>query len=604
MKRSSLLLATIGLGFVFFTTGCALHLNNDRLAGGFRYSKGAEKNLGEDNFALLAKKYQQEWRLNRSAKEAPPALGIAMSGGGMRSAAFNIGVLMGLYEGGVLDRLDIMSSVSGGGYALSWYYLQRYAGASDAELFDPDGRFQRHLVENGRIITHSKNRLIRGGEYLVKAGANVFSLPFHWLANGLFDWNLNLAPYRVFYQNAIEREFHLTPSASGRGYENAGRFLGLTVGVKKEVTFPAMRAFIEKAHLPSFVINTTARISDSMDHLNADFANSVFEFTPFAYGSDGFGYFERNFPIDIHTAVAVSGAAADSSIMPAKLGFAFSAINTDLGYSISNPNVPLDKALRHKVLPVPFYFFYRDNDDIRNPDIYLTDGGHSENLGAFALVRRMCKKIIIVDAEHDPDYRFLAYRKLKKHLAAELGVDFSLPAIEQGLLVKRLPVAEAASLTEDDTLTPELAAALGLGKGAVASYDETARAWMISSDTGRLQARREGGELKLYRPYDGSIPVMRGKISWFPLTQNGTPERVDLQVVYIKLSLDPSHLENYPRTVRDYFNKKPGWFNRLTHASRFPHEETSDISYDPQQFAAYRDLGRHLAKAWKAGGGI
>lgn|SRR5882724_2451029 len=46
------------------------------------------------------------------------------SGGGNRSAAFSIGVLRALHEKRLLDTVDVMSAVSGGSYALSWYLLQ------------------------------------------------------------------------------------------------------------------------------------------------------------------------------------------------------------------------------------------------------------------------------------------------------------------------------------------------------------------------------------------------------------------------------------------------------------------------------------------------
>ncbi|MEO8158090.1 MAG: hypothetical protein ABI648_09865 [Betaproteobacteria bacterium] len=47
-------------------------------------------------------------------------LGLALSGGGIRSATFNLGVLQGLAERGLLSRLDYLSTVSGGGYIGSW----------------------------------------------------------------------------------------------------------------------------------------------------------------------------------------------------------------------------------------------------------------------------------------------------------------------------------------------------------------------------------------------------------------------------------------------------------------------------------------------------
>src|SRR5262245_41840530 len=42
--------------------------------------------------------------------------GLALSGGGIRSATFNLGLLQGLAELGLLGRFDYLSTVSGGGY--------------------------------------------------------------------------------------------------------------------------------------------------------------------------------------------------------------------------------------------------------------------------------------------------------------------------------------------------------------------------------------------------------------------------------------------------------------------------------------------------------
>jgi hypothetical protein len=47
-------------------------------------------------------------------------VGLALSGGGIRSATFNLGVLQGLADLDLLRRVDYLSSVSGGGYIGSW----------------------------------------------------------------------------------------------------------------------------------------------------------------------------------------------------------------------------------------------------------------------------------------------------------------------------------------------------------------------------------------------------------------------------------------------------------------------------------------------------
>ena len=43
-------------------------------------------------------------------------LGLCLSGGGIRSATFNLGFLQGLFHQGILKRIDYLSTVSGGGY--------------------------------------------------------------------------------------------------------------------------------------------------------------------------------------------------------------------------------------------------------------------------------------------------------------------------------------------------------------------------------------------------------------------------------------------------------------------------------------------------------
>ncbi len=55
---------------------------------------------------------------NEADKDA--LLGLALSGGGIRSATFNLGVLEGLASYGLLNQVDILSTVSGGGYIGAW----------------------------------------------------------------------------------------------------------------------------------------------------------------------------------------------------------------------------------------------------------------------------------------------------------------------------------------------------------------------------------------------------------------------------------------------------------------------------------------------------
>jgi Patatin-like phospholipase len=61
--------------------------------------------------------------------------GLAFSGGGIRSGTFAVGFLQGLASLGLLQRLDYLSTVSGGGYAAGWLaaWLAREADVANVE---------------------------------------------------------------------------------------------------------------------------------------------------------------------------------------------------------------------------------------------------------------------------------------------------------------------------------------------------------------------------------------------------------------------------------------------------------------------------------------
>jgi hypothetical protein len=68
--------------------------------------------------------------------------GLALSGGGIRSAAFGLGVIQGLEAGGCFKEIDYLSTVSGGGYigsALTWFLYNNNKKGEDAQYRFPFG---------------------------------------------------------------------------------------------------------------------------------------------------------------------------------------------------------------------------------------------------------------------------------------------------------------------------------------------------------------------------------------------------------------------------------------------------------------------------------
>jgi predicted acylesterase/phospholipase RssA len=65
------------------------------------------------------------------ADEQPYTIGLALSGGGIRSATVSLGVMQRLAKAGILKEVDYLSTVSGGGYigaALTWWLNHKEAG--------------------------------------------------------------------------------------------------------------------------------------------------------------------------------------------------------------------------------------------------------------------------------------------------------------------------------------------------------------------------------------------------------------------------------------------------------------------------------------------
>lgn len=61
--------------------------------------------------------WAENWCLPSTRREKPCKVGVCVSGGGIRSAAFSLGALQVLQESGELAKADYLVAVSGGGYA-------------------------------------------------------------------------------------------------------------------------------------------------------------------------------------------------------------------------------------------------------------------------------------------------------------------------------------------------------------------------------------------------------------------------------------------------------------------------------------------------------
>jgi len=126
-------------------------------------------------------------------------VGLALSGGGIRSATFCLGVLQGLAERGILKHVDYLSTVSGGGYIGAWFLalVSRVPGIDAAiEMITPasESRMKHSRADSsaspdtdGSPIEH-----LRAFSNYLAPKAGFFTLDI-WALIALFVCNLVVA---------------------------------------------------------------------------------------------------------------------------------------------------------------------------------------------------------------------------------------------------------------------------------------------------------------------------------------------------------------------------------------------------------------------------
>src|SRR5262249_33069708 len=93
----------------------------------------------------------------------PQTIGLALSGGGLRSASFNLGLLQTLHRSGLLRWVDYLSTVSGGTYVGAW--LSARVAQLRSPITNKDG-FPPLTDQKGGGERKEVKRLIRAGYYL------------------------------------------------------------------------------------------------------------------------------------------------------------------------------------------------------------------------------------------------------------------------------------------------------------------------------------------------------------------------------------------------------------------------------------------------------
>ncbi len=143
--------------------------------------------------------------------------------------------------------------------------------------------------------------------------------------------------------------------------------------------------------------------------------------------------------LNLGTAMAISGAAVSANMGASTvrlLSPTLALLNIRLGYWLRNPRdlarSPNVQDQLHNAIAWfvdKFYLLVEMLNllDEKSRNVYLTDGGHIENLGIYELLKRGCESIIVIDAEADPAMAFGSLLTLERYARIDLGVRIALP---------------------------------------------------------------------------------------------------------------------------------------------------------------------------------
>jgi hypothetical protein len=134
--------------------------------------------------------------------------------------------------------------------------------------------------------------------------------------------------------------------------------------------------------------------------------------------------------VSLATAMAISGAAASPNMgyhtSPAP-AFLMTVFNLRLGWWLGNPRREhgYQKSGPLNVLwSLVCELFGLTSDEGKY--IYLSDGGHFENLGIYELVRRRCRFIVACDAEEDHTFGFGGLGNAIEKCRSDFGIDIDI----------------------------------------------------------------------------------------------------------------------------------------------------------------------------------
>ncbi|WP_414731351.1 patatin-like phospholipase family protein [Vineibacter terrae] len=292
----------------------------------------------------------------------------------------------------------------------------------------------------GGILTSPNREMISWRPDLLTVSGVSFVL---WLALTAWLYDCNEVALHAFYRDKLSRTFLFA-------LHPLNRFWTIHVDDLK-------LSQMETSHAPYPIIGAALNMAGDQAQWSRGRKCDFFVFTPRFVGGPRTGYCltaameDVNKRLRLASAMAISGAAFSAVAGRSTVGYArflLALFNVRLGYWLPQPEAVVGKTRRKAFKsgpsrrflgdrPGPAYFLAELTGRVQSRQrfVYLTDGGHIENMGLYELIRRRCRLIFVVDGEQDDTkaMRFESFADAIRFARIDFGVliDIDLSQIRQ-----------------------------------------------------------------------------------------------------------------------------------------------------------------------------
>lgn len=192
---------------------------------------------------------------------------------------------------------------------------------------------------------------------------------------------------------------------------------------------------------PFHIVNMALNIVASKNLAWQERKAESFTVSPLHSGSSRLGFrysstYGDGQGISLGTAVAISGAAASPNMgyhSSPPLALLLTLFNVRLGWWLGNPGPAGEKTYDKPgppfaIKPLLCELFGQTTDD--RDYVYLSDGGHFENLGLYEMVRRRCRHIVAIDAGCDKEFAYEDLGNAVRKISIDLGVSITFAKLD------------------------------------------------------------------------------------------------------------------------------------------------------------------------------